>query len=177
MLSKLGCSYVIVGHSERRQYHAETDEIVNAKLVAALRNGLAPILCIGEPLEVRETLGQVGHCSSQLNAALAGITAEQAASIVVAYEPIWAIGTGKVATPEDAQEVCAQIRAQLGHRYGSKQAGAARVIYGGSVKADNAAELLRQADVDGALVGGASLDASEFAGICIAAVAEVTKAR
>ncbi len=117
MLAKLGCTYVVVGHSERRQYHAETDEVVNAKIVAAARNELTPILCVGEPLEVRETLGQVGHCAAQLDGALAGVTAEQAATIVIAYEPVWAIGTGKVATPDDAQEVCASIRARLAQLY------------------------------------------------------------
>jgi triosephosphate isomerase len=172
MLAKLGCSYVLVGHSERRQYHAETDDVVNAKLLAAYRNKLTPILCIGEPLEVRETLGQVGHCSGQLDGALAGVTAEQAASIVVAYEPVWAIGTGKVATKEDAQEVCAAIRARLGELYSPALANGVRVLYGGSVKAANAADLLGAPDIDGALVGGASLDGAEFAAICNATTAE-----
>jgi triosephosphate isomerase len=169
MLAKLGCSYVIVGHSERREYHAETDEVVNSKLVAAYRNGLTPILCVGEPLAVRETLGQVGHCAAQLTGALVGITAEQAATIVIAYEPVWAIGTGKVATPDDAQEVCRAIRTQLGELYSPDLAAGVRVLYGGSVKAANAAEILVQPDIDGALVGGASLDGAEFAAICVTA--------
>jgi triosephosphate isomerase len=169
MLTKLGCSYVVVGHSERRQYHGETDAVVNSKLIAAYRNGLTPILCVGEPLEVRESLGQVGHCAGQLSGALAQITAEQAETLVIAYEPVWAIGTGKVATPEDAQEVCAAIRVRLGELYSSDLAAGVRVLYGGSVKAANAAEILRQDDVDGALVGGASLDGPDFAAICITA--------
>jgi triosephosphate isomerase (TIM) len=168
MLAKLGCSYVVVGHSERRQYHGETNEVVNAKLIAALRNGITPILCVGEPLEVRKTLGHVAHCSTQVDGALAGLTAEQVASIVIAYEPVWAIGTGEVATPADAQEVCAAIRASVVRLYSRDVAATVRILYGGSVKAANAADLLSQADVDGALVGGASLDASEFAGICTA---------
>jgi triosephosphate isomerase len=174
MLAKLGCRYVIVGHSERRQLHGETDEIVNAKLQAALRNGLTPILCLGEPPEVREALRHLMHCGTQLSGALAGITAEQAAQIVIAYEPVWAIGTGMVATPEDAQEVCAEIRGRLAVMYNGDLAAATRLLYGGSVKAANAGELLSQADVDGALVGGASLDASEFAGICVAAITAQT---
>jgi triosephosphate isomerase len=174
MLAKLGCSYVVVGHSERRQYHGETNEIVNAKLTAALRNGITPILCVGEPLAVRQTLGHVAHCSTQVDGALAGLTAEQVASIVIAYEPVWAIGTGEVATPADAQEVCAAIRASVVRLYSRDVAAAVRILYGGSVKAANAAELLSQADVDGALVGGASLDATEFAGICTAQLALAT---
>jgi triosephosphate isomerase len=171
MLAKLGCGYVVVGHSERRQYHAETNEVVNAKLQAALRHGLTPILCVGEPLEVRQTLGQVGHCSFQVDACLAGITADQAASIVIAYEPIWAIGTGEVATPEDAQEVCAAIRARLTQLYSRELSAGLRILYGGSVRGSNANELLSQPDIDGALVGGASLDAPDFAAICTAALA------
>jgi triosephosphate isomerase len=169
MLAKLGCSYVVIGHSERREQHGETDELVNAKIRAAYANGLTPILCIGERLEVREAGGQVEHCVNQLTAALAGVSADDVASIVVAYEPVWAIGTGKVATPADAQEVCAAIRARLGELYGTEPAAGIRVLYGGSVKSTNAAEILAQPDVDGALVGGASLDATEFAGICVAA--------
>jgi triosephosphate isomerase len=171
MLAKLGCSYVLVGHSERRQYHHETDQVVNAKLVAAFRNGLTPILCVGEPLEVRKSLGQVGHCSTQIDGALAGVPAEQVASIVVAYEPVWAIGTGEVATPDDAQEVCAAIRARIGELYTRDLAAGIRILYGGSVKAGNARDLLVQPDIDGALVGGASLDGPDFAGICAAALA------
>jgi triosephosphate isomerase len=169
MLAKLGCSYVVVGHSERREYHAEDDALVNAKLVAAFRNELTPILCIGEPLEVREQDGHLAHCCGQLDADLAGLPAEQVESIVIAYEPIWAIGTGKVATPDDAQEVCEAIRVRLGELYSPELAARVRILYGGSVKASNAAEILAQPDIDGALVGGASLDPVEFTAICVAA--------
>ena len=169
MLAKLGCSFVTVGHSERREYHDEDDAIVNSKVQAAFRNGMTPILCIGEPELVREQGGQVEHCTNQLGAALAGIPADQAETLVVAYEPIWAIGTGKVATPEDAQEVCAAIRAHLAELYTSELAGGVRILYGGSVKASNAGEILAQANIDGALVGGASLDPDEFTAICVAA--------
>jgi triosephosphate isomerase len=160
---------VVVGHSERRQYHGEDDALVNAKAQAALRQGLTPIVCVGELEEVRDAGGHVPHCCAQLGGAFAGITAEQAQSVVVAYEPVWAIGTGKVATPEDAQEMCAALRARLAELYSAEVAGAVRILYGGSVKSGNAAELLGQPDVDGALVGGASLDGEEFAKICAAA--------
>jgi triosephosphate isomerase (TIM) len=169
LLAKLGCSYVVVGHSERRQYHHEDDAAVNAKVVAAFRNGLTPILCVGETLEVREAGEQIAHTTAQLDGALAGVPADLAQTIVVAYEPVWAIGTGKVATPDDAQEVCAAIRESLGARYSADLARGVRVLYGGSVKAANAADLLGRPDVDGALVGGASLDGAEFAAICVAA--------
>jgi triosephosphate isomerase len=169
MLAKLGCTYVAVGHSERRQYHHEDDSVVNEKIKAAYRNGLTPILCVGEPEIVRDEGGHVTHCTDQLGKALDGVTAEQAATLVIAYEPIWAIGTGKVATPHDAQEVCEAIRKHLGGLYTNELAAGVRVLYGGSVKADNAAEILAQADIDGALVGGASLDGTEFARICVTA--------
>jgi triosephosphate isomerase len=169
MLAKLGCSYVVVGHSERREYHHEDDALVNSKLVAAFRNELTPILCVGEALAVREEGAHLGHCSAQLDAALAGLPAEQVADIVVAYEPIWAIGTGKVATPEDAQEVCHSLRERLRQLYSAELANGVRILYGGSVKAANAAEILAQEDIDGALVGGASLDPEEFTAICVAA--------
>jgi triosephosphate isomerase len=169
MLAKLGCRYVAVGHSERRQYHGEDDALVGAKAQAALRNGLIPIVCVGEPERVRDADGHVQHCCAQLDGALAGLSPEQAQTLVVAYEPVWAIGTGKVATPEDAQGMCAALRARLRQLYSADVAGAVRVLYGGSVKAGNAAELLGQPDVDGALVGGASLDGAEFAQICTAA--------
>ncbi len=165
MLAKLGCSYVLVGHSERRQYHGETDEVVNAKVKAAYAHGLTPIVCVGEGLDVRELNGQVDHCVEQVSAALSGVPAEQARSVVIAYEPVWAIGTGRVATPEDAQEVCAEVRLTLSRLYPGELADGVRVLYGGSVKASNAAALMEQPDVDGALVGGASLSAEEFAGI------------
>ncbi len=169
MLAKLGCTYVVVGHSERREHHGEDDATVNSKVVAAYRNAVVPILCVGESLEVRQADDHVQHVTAQLRAALDGVTADQAETLVVAYEPIWAIGTGEVATPDDAQEVCAALRATLGELYSPELADAVRVLYGGSVKAGNAAELLGRPDVDGALVGGASLDADEFARICIVA--------
>ncbi|MGE3286766.1 MAG: triose-phosphate isomerase [Pseudonocardia sp.] len=166
MLAKLGCRYVVVGHSERREIHGETDETVNAKVRAAFTHGLLPILCVGEGLAVREAGGHVAHCTEQLRAALAKVSAEQAASIVIAYEPVWAIGTGRVASAEDAQEVCAALRGALAELYGDAVAGGVRILYGGSVKAKNVGEIAAQADVDGALVGGASLDADEFAQLC-----------
>ncbi|MGD9530387.1 triose-phosphate isomerase [Pseudonocardia sp.] len=166
MLAKLGCRYVVVGHSERREIHGETDELVNAKVHAAFTNGLVPILCVGEGLAIREAGEHVGHCTAQLTAALAKVSAEQAASIVVAYEPVWAIGTGRVASAEDAQEVCAALRGALAELYGDAVAGGVRILYGGSVKAKNVGEIAAQPDVDGALVGGASLDADEFAQLC-----------
>ncbi len=165
MLAKLGCTYVVIGHSERRQHHQEDDGVINAKVMAAARHGIIPILCVGEPLEVRREGNQVSHCTAQLVAALDGVTAETAKTIVVAYEPIWAIGTGEVASPQDAQEVCAALRAQLAALYPGDLADGVRVLYGGSVKASNVAELMAERDVDGALVGGASLDAEEFARI------------
>jgi triosephosphate isomerase len=171
MLAKLGCTYVVVGHSERREYHAEDDATVRVKIVAAYRNGLTPIVCVGETDDLREAGTYLEHCHRQLDEALAGLPAEQAESIVLAYEPVWAIGTGKVATPEDAQEVCAALRTRLAGQYSPELAAGVRILYGGSVKAANAAEILAQPDVDGALVGGASLDATEFSGICAAAAA------
>jgi len=161
MLAKLGCSYVIVGHSERRQYHHETDALVNAKAKAALANEMAPILCIGEGLEIREAGEHVRHTLAQLDAGLAGLTNDQVEKVVVAYEPVWAIGTGKTATPEDAQEVIGAIRTRLGQNHPSVAA-TVRILYGGSVKANNIAAIMEQPDIDGALVGGASIDAEEF---------------
>jgi triosephosphate isomerase len=166
MLAKLGCQYVVVGHSERRAYHHEDDALVNAKVKAALANGLTPILCVGENLDIREAGGHVPHCNDQLSAALDGITAEQAEPVVVAYEPVWAIGTGKTATPQDAQEVISALRAQLADGYPGETADRMRILYGGSVKANNIAAIMAEPDVDGALVGGASLDAEEFVQIC-----------
>ena len=165
MLAKLGCSYVLVGHSERREHHGETDEVVRSKVHAAGRHGLVPILCVGEGLAVRQAGGHVAHVVAQLAAALSGVPAEVLATLVVAYEPVWAIGTGEVATPQDAQEVCAALRSRLSDLAGADLADATRVLYGGSVKASNVATLMTQPDVDGALVGGASLDATEFASI------------
>ena len=166
MLAKLDCSYVIVGHSERREHHGEDDATVGAKVRAALRNGLVPILCVGEGLEVREAGDHLAHSTAQLRAALKGLSAEQARTIVVAYEPIWAIGTGRVATPADAQEVCGALRGALADKYGAAVADEVRVLYGGSVKSSNVAELVAEPDIDGALVGGASLDADDFAKLC-----------
>jgi triosephosphate isomerase len=166
MLAKLGCSYVVVGHSERREHHGEDDALVNAKVKTAVAHDIVPILCVGEPLAVREAGEQVAHCLAQLDGALAGVTVEQARTLVVAYEPVWAIGTGKVATPEDAQEVCAAIRTRLAERYSGDLADGVRILYGGSVKANNTAGIMAQPDVDGALVGGASLNGDEFAQIC-----------
>jgi triosephosphate isomerase len=163
MLAKLGCTYVVVGHSERREIHGEDDQTVNAKVHAALKNGIKPILCVGEGLDVREAGAQVSHCTAQLVAALEKVTPEQIGSVVIAYEPIWAIGTGKVASPADAQEVCHALREQVRELYGSEVADGIRILYGGSVKAKNVGEIVAEADVDGALVGGASLDGDEFA--------------
>ncbi|MFF0065077.1 triose-phosphate isomerase [Streptomyces sp. NPDC005279] len=162
MLSKLKCTYAVVGHSERRQYHAETDELCNAKVKAAYRHGLTPILCIGEGLDIRKAGNQVQYTLAQLDGGLKDIPAEQAESIVIAYEPVWAIGTGEVATPEDAQEVCGAIRGRLAELYSQELADKVRIQYGGSVKSGNVAAIMAQPDVDGALVGGASLDAEEF---------------
>jgi triosephosphate isomerase len=166
MLAKLGCSYVVVGHSERREYHGEDDALVNAKAHQALAAGMTPIVCVGENLDVRKEGGHVAHCCGQVDGSLAGFTAEQVAGLVVAYEPVWAIGTGEVATPEDAQEVCAAIRGRVREVHGDDAADGVRVLYGGSVKASNVAGIMRKPDVDGALVGGASLQAEEFGGIC-----------
>jgi triosephosphate isomerase len=166
MLAKLGCTYAVVGHSERRQYHNEDDALVAAKVKAAFRHGLTPILCIGEGLDVRRDGDHVPFTLAQLDAALADVMAEQAKDVVIAYEPVWAIGTGEVATPEDAQEVCSAIRGRLAELYSSELAAGVRVLYGGSVKAANIAPIMEQADVDGALVGGASLEADEFSSIC-----------
>jgi triosephosphate isomerase (TIM) len=164
-LAKLGCTYVVVGHSERRQYHGEDDAVVNAKVKAAYRHGLTPILCVGELLDVRKDGAHVSHCLKQLVVGLDGVSAASAEKLVVAYEPVWAIGTGEVATPQDAQEVCAAIRATLGDLYGVARADATRVLYGGSVKAGNVAGIMAQPDIDGALVGGSSIDPAEFASI------------
>jgi triosephosphate isomerase len=166
MLAKLGCSYVVVGHSERRHHHGETDEIVNAKAKKALAAGMTPIVCVGEPLEVRRESAHVGHCVDQVSGSLAGLSEEQVAGLVVAYEPVWAIGTGEVATPDDAQEVCGAIRSCVASSFSEDAAANVRVLYGGSVKAANVAGIMEKPDVDGCLVGGASLQADEFGGIC-----------
>jgi triosephosphate isomerase len=166
MLAKLGCSYVVVGHSERREYHAEDDREVNAKAHQALNAGMTPLVCVGEGLDVRKAGEQVAYTLAQVDGSLAGFTAEQIAGLVVAYEPVWAIGTGEVATPDDAQEVCQAIRARVRETAGDAAADSVRVLYGGSVKASNVAGIMEKADVDGCLVGGASLQVEEFGGIC-----------
>ena len=166
MLAKLGCSYVVVGHSERREHHDETDEIVNAKAHKSLAADMTPIVCVGEGLEVRQAGEHVPHTMAQVEGSLAGFTPEQVAGLVVAYEPVWAIGTGEVATPQDAQEVCQAIRGQVREAYGDAAADGVRILYGGSVKASNVAGIMAEDDVDGCLVGGASLQADEFGGVC-----------
>jgi triosephosphate isomerase (TIM) len=162
-LAKLGCSYVVVGHSERRTYHDEDDALVAAKAAAALKHGLTPIVCIGEHLEVREAGDHVSHNVEQLRGSLDGLSAEQIRTVVIAYEPVWAIGTGRVAGAADAQEVCAAIRDELKSLGSAEAAENVRVLYGGSVNAKNIGEIIAQSDIDGALVGGASLDGEQFA--------------
>jgi triosephosphate isomerase (TIM) len=162
MLARLGCSYVVVGHSERRQYHAESDELVNAKARQAASSGMTPIVCVGEGLDVRQAGEQVPHTLAQVDGSLAGFTPKEVASLVIAYEPVWAIGTGEVATPEDAQEVCGAIRVRLAELYGQEVADKVRIQYGGSVKPGNVAAIMSQPDVDGALVGGACLVPEDF---------------
>ncbi|WP_432540534.1 triose-phosphate isomerase [Kineococcus sp. SYSU DK002] len=164
-LTKLGVTYVAVGHSERRQHHGETDELVNAKTKKALAAGLVPIVCVGEPLDVRKAAQHVEFTVGQVSQALSGLAKEQVAGLVLAYEPVWAIGTGEVATPEDAQEVCAAVRAAVAEQFDRATADATRVLYGGSVKPASIAAIMKQPDVDGALVGGASTDAADFAAI------------
>lgn len=162
MLKDLGVEYVIIGHSERRAYFAETDEIVNKKVLAAFKHGLTPILCVGEKLEEREAGQTKDVCKVQTEAAFAGLSAEQAAQVVIAYEPIWAIGTGKSSTAADAQDVIGYIRGLVEGLYGADTAAAVRIQYGGSVKPNNIAEYMGEADIDGALVGGASLEPASY---------------
>jgi len=162
MLKDAGCSHVLVGHSERRQLFGETDETVARKTAAALAHGLTPIACVGETLAERESARTMEVVERQVERALRALTPDQAAGIVVAYEPVWAIGTGRVATPEQAQEVHAFIRRLVARSHGDPVAARLRILYGGSVKPDNAAALMAQPDLDGALVGGASLDAASF---------------
>jgi triosephosphate isomerase (TIM) len=166
MLAKLGCSYVLAGHSERRQYHGETDALVNAKVQAALRAGITPVPCVGETLQIRQAGQHLSYTLGQLDGALDGLAAVQVAGLVIAYEPVWAIGTGEVATPEDAQEICGAIRRRISAVHGDESAASARILYGGSVKPDNMAAIMAQPDIDGALVGGASLDVGDFVRIC-----------
>jgi triosephosphate isomerase len=165
MLAKLNVSYVIVGHSERRQLFGETDEQVNKKVLAVLSHQMSPIMCVGETLEEREAGRTEAKVLSQLRAGLAGVPKDALVKVVVAYEPIWAIGTGRNASPEDAEAVCKAIRSALGEQFGTELAAKVRVQYGGSVTPANIAELMGQEDIDGALVGGASLDAERFAQI------------
>ena len=172
MLAKLNVSYVIVGHSERREVFGETDEMVNAKTKAILANEMIPIVCCGETLEEREAGGAEEKVSNQVRAALAGLSAEQVGALVIAYEPIWAIGTGKTASAEDAQTMCAFVRATVADAFGKEAAESVRIQYGGSVKPTNAYELLSQSDIDGALVGGASLEAESFGRIAQYRLAE-----
>ncbi len=169
MLKDAGCQYVILGHSERRRYFGETDEKVNKKLQKALASGLTPIVCIGETLEEREAGKTFSVLQTQLSGGLRDLTPESAANIILAYEPVWAIGTGRNATPEQAQEAHGFLRSWIAESFGRPVADGMRIQYGGSVKPENAASLLRQPDVDGALVGGASLKAESFAAIIEAA--------
>ncbi|WP_194309228.1 triose-phosphate isomerase [Flaviflexus huanghaiensis] len=165
MLTALGCTYVIIGHSERREYHDESDELVNAKTVKAIAAGLTPIVCVGEGLDIRKAGDQVSYTLAQVEGALKDIKAENVENLVIAYEPVWAIGTGEVATPADAQEVCGAIREKVAELYDQETADAVRILYGGSVKSSNIADIMSEKDVDGALVGGAALKADEFAKI------------
>jgi triosephosphate isomerase len=164
MLAKLGCTFVLVGHSERREYHTEGDDVAAAKVRAARRHGLIPILCVGEGLSIRQEGRQVEHVLAQVSAGLDDLAPEALSGLVIAYEPVWAIGTGEVATPADAQEVCGAIRELLRERFGGI-ADDVRILYGGSVKVSNVASIMAEPDVDGCLVGGASLDPDEFVGI------------
>lgn len=163
MLAESGCNYVILGHSERREYFGETDESVNKKAVKALAEKIVPIICVGESLSQRKQGSHFDVVEDQLKGALSGIASDQVLDVVIAYEPIWAIGTGETATPEQAQEMHAYIRSELGKLYDSQTASAVRILYGGSMKPANAEELLLQEDVDGGLIGGASLKAEDFA--------------
>ena len=165
MLKSVGVEYVIIGHSERRQYFAETDETVNKKLKKALAVGLNPIVCVGETLEQREQGITMQVITTQTEKALEGLTAEDVEKVIVAYEPIWAIGTGKTATKEDANDAVKQIREKIAEKYGQNTANGVIIQYGGSVKASNAKELFEMSDIDGGLVGGASLKVEEFSSI------------
>jgi triosephosphate isomerase len=157
---------VVVGHSERRQYHAESDALVNAKAKKAIASGITPIVCVGEGLDIRKQGAHVAYTLAQLDGSLDGLSADEVGRIVVAYEPVWAIGTGEVATPDDAQEVCAAVRGRIAERFSADAGDSVRILYGGSVKAANVAGIMLQPDVDGCLVGGASLQFDEFGGIC-----------
>ena len=165
MLKALSVEYVILGHSERREYFGETDEIVNKKTLGALAAGLKPIVCVGETLEEREADKTIDVIKTQIDGGLAGVTGESADALVIAYEPVWAIGTGKTATPEMAEEVHAEIRGMLAAQLGAEAAEKVRILYGGSMKPENADDLLAQANIDGGLIGGASLKADSFASL------------
>ena len=165
MLSKLGCTYVLIGHSERRSNHKEDDSLINRKIKSALANELKPILCVGEELQIRESGTHIQHILDQLRNSLKGFHKPDLKKIVVAYEPVWAIGTGKTATPEDAQEVCLAIRNELRVIGNDEIADNCRILYGGSVKSINTLDIMKEPDIDGALFGGASLDPEEFARI------------
>ncbi len=169
MLADLGVKYCIVGHSERREYHKESDMLVNAKARALLDNGISPIICVGESLEQREMELTMAHINYQVRAALYGVDASELRRCVIAYEPIWAIGTGKTATAEQAEEVCREIRSIIREIYGARPARSVSILYGGSMNAKNAAELLAMPDIDGGLIGGASLKPADFATIIAAA--------
>ena len=172
MLADLGVKYCIVGHSERREYHKESDMLVNAKARALLDNGISPIICVGESLEQREMELTMAHINYQVRAALHGVDTSELRRCVIAYEPIWAIGTGKTATAEQAEEVCREIRSIIREIYGARPARSVSILYGGSMNAKNAAELLAMPDIDGGLIGGASLKPADFATIIAAAGAE-----
>ena len=171
-LKDIGTKYVIIGHSERRQYHGETDELVNTKAIKVLEEGMTPIICVGEALDQRERGLTLPHIEYQVRAAISGMSEEMVRRCVIAYEPIWAIGTGKTATAEQAQEVCEGIRAVIRKIYGARPARAVSILYGGSMNAKNAYELLAQPDIDGGLIGGASLKPADFATIIKATVQE-----
>ena len=171
MLKELRCDYCIVGHSERRQMFGETDETVNLKVKALFASGITPIMCVGESLETRDAGDTESYVRAQVKAGLEGITAEQAASLVIAYEPIWAIGTGRTPTPESANDVCRSIRATVGALFGPPAAMALRVLYGGSAKPENLGLFMAEPDIDGALIGGAALDAASF-GAMVATAAD-----
>jgi triosephosphate isomerase len=166
MLAELGVAGAIVGHSERRQYFGEDDELVNRKARAVLEAGMRPIVCVGEVLSEREAGRTAEVVQGQVRGSLAGLSGDQVAGLVVAYEPVWAIGTGEVATPDDAQEAAAAIRSRVSEFHDAETAASVRILYGGSVKPGNVAPIMAQPDVDGTLVGGASLDAGQFAQIC-----------
>ncbi len=170
MLKDLGCSYVLCGHSERRHVIGETDELINKKVAASISGGLLPILCVGELLSEREASRTKEVVTGQIRNGLAGLTAEKASALTIAYEPVWAIGTGRTATPQQAQEVQNLVRDLIAEMYDGQLAEEIRILYGGSVKPDNSAELMSQQDIDGLLVGGASLNANDFLSIIRSAV-------